>query len=583
LLHSIGKPKSGWSADEIKTAQSPETMSLMVDDIDPLLVPARRRMAAQLGLEPESSGEAASGGDPMAQRAAGELADAEARLQRAQARAARRLGPFYRQIGAIHIRQRNFAAARAWLEKGMAIDAEDPWCRYEYAGLLMAENELDRAAEAADAALALALASDNAVSFHRRRADIEARRGNLAGAEALLSEIAARDPENPWPHFDLAALHLRQGDLDAAARAADVALERSPVPSSALLRRRAEVELRRGDRAAAARLFEQARAIDPRDASNYYHLARLEMAEGRHEAAIGELEAGLALRSPLDALLHRSRSEIEMQRGQRAQALAAANRAISADPEDTTNRLHLSGVLQAIGDLDGAAEAAAEATRLARSPSPVFYRRQANIEAHRGDPAAALAFLDQALAAAPNEPAIWLDISAHRLALNDPDGADEAAVLAGAALPQSERAPVLRRRAQIASRRNDAAAARAFLSEAMTLAPTDPGCRADAANQSLAEGDADTAAAWIREAIDLSAAAPKGLLRLAAGIEERRRNWEAAQDYLRQAIDADPNDPQLWTKLADLRAKNGDLAAAQQASERAMSLASGGGASLAAT
>ena len=434
LLHSIGKPKFGWSVDEIRTAQSPETLSLMVDDIDPLLVLARRRLAVQLGLEPKSSGEATPGGDPMAQRAAGELADAEARLQRAKARASRCLGPFYRQIGAIHMRQRNFAAGRAWLEKGMAIDAEDPWCRYEYAGLLMAENEFDRAAEVADAALALA--TDNAVTFRRRRADIEARRGNFARAEALLGEIAAQEPENPWPHFDLAALHLRQGDLDAAARAADVALERSPVPSSALLRRRAEVELRRGDRAAAARLFEQARAIDPRDASNYYHLARLEMAEGRCEAAIRELDAGLALRSPLDALFHRSRSEIEMRRGQHAQALAPANRAVSADPEDTSNRLHLSGVLQAIGDFDGAAEAAAEATRLARSPSPVFYRRQASIEAHRGNPAAALAFLDQALAAAPNEPTIWLDISAHRLALNDLDGADEAAVLAGAALPE---------------------------------------------------------------------------------------------------------------------------------------------------
>jgi tetratricopeptide (TPR) repeat protein len=308
---------------------------------------------------------------------------------------------------------------------------------------------------------------------------------------------------------------------------------------------------------------------------NYFHLARLEMAGGRHDSAAREIESALALNSPLDALLHRTHSEIEMRRGRHAAALAAAQKAIIADPTDPGLKYHLGGVLQAMGDLDQAAEAAAEAVRFARTSSPSYYRRQAEIEARRGNPTAALAILDQALAATPNDPLIWLDVSTYRMALNDLAAADEAAATAGAALPASDKVQVLRRRALIASKRNDVAAAGAFLREALTIAPNDPLRRLDLAYQLLEEGDFEAASREAKEALELSATPPAALFVRAAVIEERRGRWEEARGYMQQAVAADPANASAWSRLANLLTRTGDLSGAQEAAEKAMIAASG--------
>jgi predicted Zn-dependent protease len=573
LLHSIAKPKSGWTTDEIKTAQSPETMSLMVDDIDPLLVPARRRIAAQLGLSEDTDAKVGFGGDTSAQRAASELAEAEAQLQRAKAGNVRSLGPYYRQVGTLHIRQRNYEAARAWLEKGMAVDPADPWCRNEYISLLLAENEVDRAAEVIDQSLAGA--SENPALFHRRSAEIETRRGNLGQAEALLTQAAAEDEESPWAHYELAALHLRQDRLDEAAAAADAALACSSVPSAVLLRRRAEIDLRRGNRAAATKLLEQGRALDPRDPWIRQDLANLAAAEGRFEAAIREIDAALEGPTTAEPWLHRARSVIEMQRGNRAQALAAAHRAVRANPSEPWCQHQLSEVLMAIGDLDRAAEATAEALRVAPTPSPILYRRLGEIEGRRGNRAGALAFLDQALALAPNEPWTWLEVAAQRTALGDLAGADQAAATAAANLQPPHKAHALRVRAQIAFKQKNFEAASAFLREAMDLAPTDPWSRLEAADQLLANGEPDAALTKVKEAMLFTPTPRASMLIRAATIEERRGNHGMARVYLQQAIAAEPDDPHPWSMLANLLTTTGDLPGAREAAEKATEIASG--------
>jgi tetratricopeptide (TPR) repeat protein len=573
LLYGIGKPKSGWSAEEVSAVQTPETMSLMVDDISTLLGAARQRMAARLGLEPDASQPVAVAPASTVQRAALELADAEAHLQRAMTADAPNLGQFYRQIASIHARQRNPATARAWLEKGMEVDPADAWCRFDYAGLLLADQKFDLAAQFVDQARAMA--ADNLTPIGRRQAEIATCRGHLAEAEAMLNATAAADPHSPWPHYDLAGLQLQQGRIDAAAAAARAALERGPEDAK-LLQRLAEIELRRGDHEASLRLSKRAIALDPRDPWVRITSAKAHAAEGRFDEAQRELDAGFDAEPVLEAPLHRAQSEIELQSGRRAAALASAQRAVRADPADAWSHYHLSVVLQLIGDLDRAAAAAAEALRLAPAPSAPFLRRQADIEGVRGDPKKALELLERALALAPNDPYTLVSVSTQHLALNDLAEADDAAQRAEAKLTNAERSTILRRRAQIAQKREDGESAKALLSEAMRLAPQNPWLRFDTANQLFAEGDLDAASALANEAIALSPAPHADMLIRAATFEQHRQNWDAARAYLEQAAAANSADPRTWALLADVLFAAGDLLGAQEAAEKAAQIASAG-------
>ena len=302
LLYGIGKPKSGWSAEEVSAVQSPETMSLMVDDISTLLGAARQRMAARLGLEPDASQPVAIAPASTVQRAALELADAEAHLQRAMTADAPNLGQFYRQIASIHARQRNPATARSWLEKGMEVDPADPWCRFDYAGLLLADKNFDRAGQFADQARAMA--TDNVTPIRRRQAEIETWRGNLAKAEAMLNETAAADPQSPWPYHDLAGLCLQQGRLEAAAAAARAALERGPHEAK-LLQRLAEIEFRCGHNEDSLKLCKQAITIDARDPWVRITSAKVHAAEGRFDEALREIDAAFEAEPNNEAPLHR--------------------------------------------------------------------------------------------------------------------------------------------------------------------------------------------------------------------------------------------------------------------------------------
>ena len=570
LIHSLGKPKSGWSADEVQAVQAPETMSLLVDDIEPLLTPARRRMASQLGIEAPSEGGVGIAADPAAQRAAAELADAEAMLQRAMSANAPRLGWLYRQIAAIHTRRRDSATARAWLEKGMAVDPEDAWCRHEYAGLLASAGEHDRAAQFSDEALALA--KEPALWLKLRRAEIERLRGEPRKAEAMLRAAAEEDPQTPWPHTQLVDMLLNEGRVDDAADAADVAIARDP-QAFRPLHKRGDVELRRGDAASAARYYERAAALEPNDPWVRVSMARLHAKEGRFDEAAQALDAALAAGPEQPAPVHRTRSEIEMQRGDRKAALVAAQRAVKADPADMWNHFHLSGVLGAIGDLDGAAEAAKQAELSAPSPFSPIFRRLAEIEGRRNNPAAALQHLERGLAADPRDAEIWLAIANHRAALNDLDGADAAAATAQSLLTGAALAPALRTRSQFAARRGDPQRAKQLILEAVAADPGDGWSRLALADQLFAGGDVAAAVESIEQTIALFPTPNSHVFGRAAAFEAHRKNWDAARAYLDRALAAEPDNPHVKALEAQLLASAGHLDAAAAAAESALKVA----------
>jgi len=151
LVHSLAKARSGWRAEDVKAVQSPEALSLLVDDFEAQLPPARLRMAIILGLGmAEGATEAALPGRASdGQRNAALLAEAEALLQRAVAANAPNLGPYYRRVAHLYLRQGDHAAARTWIDKGIEFAPDDPWCYAERADLLLREKDLDGAVAAA--------------------------------------------------------------------------------------------------------------------------------------------------------------------------------------------------------------------------------------------------------------------------------------------------------------------------------------------------------------------------------------------------------------------------------------------------
>jgi tetratricopeptide (TPR) repeat protein len=341
------------------------------------------------------------------------------------------------------------------------------------------------------------------------------------------------------------------------------------------LQRRGDIALRRGDRAAAQGFYERAAALDPSDPWVRLSTARLYAGERRFDEALQALDAALAAEPEQPAPFHRVRSEIELQRGDRAAALAAAERAVQTDPADMWSHFHLAGVLQTAGDLDGAAAAAVEAERLAVRPNSQVSRRLAEIEARRGNSAEALQHLESALAADPGDPWSWLAIAGHRLTANDLDAADTAAARAAGLLDGSARAHALRIRAQVATRRKNRAAAVVWLDEAMRVAPEDPWSRLENANHLFDAGDPAAALAMLQEAMALCPAPNVHMLCRAAAFEQARNDTLAARKYLNEAMIADPKDPQPWSQLAHLLTQAGELDAAAKAAERAVDIAAG--------
>lgn len=567
LIHSLAKSGAGWSDDEVKAVQSPEAMTLVVDDVEAELPLARRRLAYLLGIEGDTGWSRGTGRTSEAEREVEALAEAEARLQRAISASVPRLGPFYQQIGNLLARRRDFSGARAFLDKGIAADPNDPWCRFELAGVLLGANDLEGAAAAAEAAFERA--GDNTVPFWRRRIEVATRRGDVATAEAFAHEALAEHPTDCGLHFDLSTLHLSAGDLEAAAHAAEQAKSLGADPSG-IERRLATIARRRGRSDEARGLLSAVVARNPSDTGARLDLARLLITEREFDTAAGLIDEALAADFSPRAALLRGRCEVEAARGNHVGALAAIMSAIEADPTDSGLHQQHAAVLLAAGDLDAAGNVLDQTIK--RFPDAAgTLRLRAVVARRQSDVAGAAQWLDRALAANPRDVWAWFERSALKLADGDFDAADAAAAEAFR-LAGNQPVPFLRRRSEIAFRRGDSDAARRFLEAAMAADPTDPSPRMEASAQFLAAGETDAALAMVEAAMALVPQPTTSMLRRGFEIEMRRGNTETARGWIERIIASDPANPQPWTDLARILVRTGDLVGAQRAAERALEL-----------
>ncbi|WP_431284640.1 tetratricopeptide repeat protein [Humitalea sp. 24SJ18S-53] len=592
LIHSLGKQQMGWTAEEAAAVQTPECLSLLLDDYETLKPAARQRMARQLGMEPVGGGRDPSVGfvrpaalqnnddaaaDPSRRSAASSLgeqreatplvasaeglaagpAPAEANPHRAKAIDGPKLSSFYRTLAKIEVRRKNFDAARAALENAIRREPHEAGLHHDLAGLRMTQGDLDGAASAAEAAVAHS--AEAPVAAMRRLADIEVRRGNPSAAQQILRDAIACAPGDPWPYFDLAGLHMAQGETHAAAEQAEAALARATGQATRFLQRLAWIESRRHNMARAVQLLEQATRDAPDDAGAHLQLAQMHLAHGDLDGADAAAGIAHALTPTASINILRLRSVIAMRRKDHRTAQDVLVQAIAIAPDDAGLHLDLSKLLAEQGDLDGAATAAEAAIAHSAEAPVAAMRHFAEIEIRRGNPPSAQQVLRDAIARVPGDPWPYFDLAGLCMAQGQPDAALEQAE-AALARATGRTTRFLQRLAWIESRRHNMARAVQLLEQAIRDAPDDAGAHLQLAQMRLAHGDLDGADAAAGTAHALTPNASVNILRLRSVIATRRKDYGTAHDVLVQAIAIAPDDAGLQLDLSKLRAELGGLA-----------------------
>ena len=118
---------------------------------------------------------------------------------------------------------------------------------------------------------------------------------------------------------------------------------------------------------------------------------------------------------------------------------------------------------------------------------------------------------------------------------------------------------------------NDLARAENDLDRAYAYAPRNPEVNFVLGNLRLAQGDSERARAFYRATLELDAS-HKGALRNLGVLALDKKEWNAAADFFRAAIQADPLDAKTHYLLARALLEAGDLAQASVEIQRALAL-----------
>jgi len=245
------------------------------------------------------------------------------------------------------------------------------------------------------------------------------RAGDLAAAERAFQRAVELEPWNADAHFNLARVHEELDQLELAVEHYTVAHEHRP-------RRPAEVlalaRISASTGAADARAWiELARELAPAEPEVALIAGVLAANEGRLDQARIAFDAALALDGDYGpAFLQRGKLFASQERGD--EALADFERAAALLPERFEAQYNLGAFLSSRGEIERAREILLRAYALPRSAGPLealrlayayFFQRDpggllalARADLARGDPAGGAAWLEAVRSARPN----WLDL-----------------------------------------------------------------------------------------------------------------------------------------------------------------------------
>lgn len=424
--------------------------------------------------------------------------------------------------------------------------------------------------------------------------------GDEAGAASQGKRLLQEWPESPQTHLFAARLALRTGDLAGAA--ASIEALPDPEASPKALSLRGELALESGRLEEAAADLDKALAASPGLAEAVVARARIDLARGEADVALGRLESApptraremvrvraLRLAGKIDEARQllvtlgageRPDAALELARLERAasggaKALAAYERAVKIGPANVRARLERAELMLDEG-LSKEARAALEALATENPGDPTVLLGAARARTVMGDPGGAQEHIDAA-AALSATPTWLLERERGRSLLRQRRYGDAVAALerAAAAAPVDADTRLLIMEAHL--RTADRAGGREAVKEAS-------GPLSGSHVLALLRGIESLLAAEPKQAVQSFQTALRLLPERASKREKARfsywlgRSYEAAGDFdraraaLRQAVQLDPIHADAWLSLGDVEVQDGKAAEAIEHYRRSSAL-----------
>jgi Flp pilus assembly protein TadD len=177
----------------------------------------------------------------------------------------------------------------------------------------------------------------------------------VRGLDLLEKAVAAIDPAQPEPHFQLGLSLQSQGRLDAARRSFERAADLAPGNARVLLAL-GDLLAAMGRHDEAIRRYDQAAIAWPAGAQAHTNAGGLLALDGRLEEALARLDKAVALQVD-SATAHASRGAILLRLKRRDEAEKELLEALRIDPREPAAASNLAKVLLARGDEGGALRA----------------------------------------------------------------------------------------------------------------------------------------------------------------------------------------------------------------------------------
>jgi Flp pilus assembly protein TadD len=205
----------------------------------------------------------------------------------------------------------------------------------------------------------------------------------VRGMDLLEKAVAAIDPAQPEPHFQLGLFLKSSGRLEAARTSLERAADLAPA-NAHVLRALGDLLAAMGRREEALRRYDQAVAAWPSGAQAHTNAGGLLALAGRLEEALARLDKAVALQSD-SATAHASRGAVLLRLGRRDEAEKELLEARRIDPREPAAASNLAKALLARGDEAGALQALRDGVAKNRS-NPGLLARLAFLLATAGDP-----------------------------------------------------------------------------------------------------------------------------------------------------------------------------------------------------
>ncbi len=237
-------------------------------------------------------------------------------------------------LAAANMAQRRYAQAAAFLERAVKVSGGAPDLRTDYGVSLLGSGQSD-------------------LGFNQ------------------LQQAFAKDPGQAHAGVVLATLYLRRDQPKKALEVIDAVVRRAPKNVDAI-NMQGIVRVAAGDRAGGRAAYESCLALNPRYHAARLNLARLDIAEGKVDAARLALTEMLKT-NPKNGVLMIELAQLEEQAGHYGEAVGWLEKALTIPAQRVSAGIYLSGLLVRQRDFERAVKVAKDAVSRAPKDLPALY------------------------------------------------------------------------------------------------------------------------------------------------------------------------------------------------------------------